>query len=41
MPMSGPRKRDPIIAPSILAADFSRLGDEIRAIEHVIKVWLI
>jgi ribulose-phosphate 3-epimerase len=30
----------PIIAPSLLAADFSRLGDEVRAIEHAGADWL-
>jgi ribulose-phosphate 3-epimerase len=38
--MTGPRKRDPIIAPSILAADFSRLGEEIRAIESAGADWV-
>ncbi len=30
----------PIIAPSLLAADFSRLGDEVRAIEQAGADWL-
>eukprot|EP01037_Dinobryon_pediforme_P017228 gene17228-17418_t len=30
----------PIIAPSLLAADFSRLADEVRAIEHAGADWL-
>ena len=30
----------PIIAPSLLAADFSRLGDEVRAIERAGADWL-
>jgi ribulose-phosphate 3-epimerase len=31
--MSALHRRGPLIAPSILAADFSRLGEEVRAIE--------
>ena len=30
----------PIIAPSLLAADFSRLGDEVRAVEQAGADWL-
>ncbi|MBL7069157.1 MAG: ribulose-phosphate 3-epimerase [Candidatus Omnitrophica bacterium] len=33
-------KRDIIIAPSILAADFSRLGEEIRAVEAAGADWI-
>ena len=32
--------RLPIIAPSILASDFSRLGEEVRAIEHAGADWV-
>ena len=36
--MSSPRR--PIIAPSILAADFARLGEEVRAIEAAGADWV-
>ncbi len=32
--------KSPIIAPSLLAADFSRLGDEVRAVEAAGADWL-
>ena len=32
--------RSPIIAPSILAADFARLGEEARAVEAAGADWL-
>jgi ribulose-phosphate 3-epimerase len=38
--MSAPGKRDPIIAPSLLAADFSRLAEEARAVESAGADWL-
>jgi len=34
------KTRDPVIAPSILAADFSKLGQEIRDIEEAGADWL-
>lgn len=37
--MSGPR-RLPIIAPSLLSADFLRLGEEIRALEEAGADWI-
>jgi len=33
-------RRSPLIAPSILAADFSRLGDEIAAVERAGADWI-
>jgi ribulose-phosphate 3-epimerase len=33
-------QRTPLIAPSLLAADFSRLGEEVRAIEEAGADWL-
>ena len=38
--MSTPSERGPIIAPSLLAADFSRLAEEARAIESAGADWL-
>lgn len=38
--MKEPRKRGAIIAPSILAADFSRLGQEVQAIESAGADWV-
>jgi len=38
--VSAPSKRDPIIAPSVLAADFSRLGEEAKAIENAGADWV-
>ena len=32
--------RRPIIAPSLLSADFSRLGEEVRAVEAAGADWL-
>ena len=33
-------KKEKIIAPSLLAADFSRLTDDVKAIEHTKAKWL-
>jgi len=38
--MTGPRERELIIAPSILAADFSCLGQEVKAIEDAGADWV-
>ena len=32
--------RDLIIAPSILAADFSRIGEEVRAVDEAGADWI-
>lgn len=34
------RERTPLIAPSILSADFSRLGDEVRALDRAGADWI-
>jgi len=34
------KKKTPQIAPSILSADFSKLGDEVRAIDHAGADWI-
>ncbi|NER32774.1 MAG: ribulose-phosphate 3-epimerase [Oscillatoria sp. SIO1A7] len=34
------KSRKPVIAPSILSADFSRLGDEIRAVDEAGADWI-
>ncbi|HKB23009.1 MAG TPA: ribulose-phosphate 3-epimerase, partial [Methyloceanibacter sp.] len=36
----GPLARDIIIAPSILSADFAKLGEEVRAIDHAGCDWI-
>src|ERR1700742_1131124 len=38
--MPSPMSASPIIAPSILASDFSRLGEEARAVEAAGADWL-
>ena len=34
------KKEGVIVAPSILASDFSRLGDEVKAVEHAGADWI-
>ena len=38
--MSGFAPRPLVIAPSILASDFSKLGDEVRAVDHAGADWI-
>ena len=37
---NSPSRRDVLIAPSILSADFARLGDEVRALEQGGADWI-